>query len=64
MRTIRNETELERQKEIIEMWLHTPGIPPDARTQLLEMLSDVTKEMRNLMACHKSFLDDRTRLAS
>ena len=64
MRTLDRGVELERQKEIIEMWLHTPDIPADARTHLLEMLTDVNKEIHNLIACRKSLLDDRNRLAS
>ena len=56
--------ELQRQKEIIEVWLDTPGIPVDARIQLLEMLSEVNKEMHNLMTCPETLHDDRDRLAS
>ena len=36
--------ELRSQKEIIEQWLQTPGIPA-AHARLLEMLSEVKKEM-------------------
>jgi cell division FtsZ-interacting protein ZapD len=38
--------ELQRQKEIIEQWLQTPGIPSDAHAKLLDMLSEVNAEMR------------------
>jgi cell division FtsZ-interacting protein ZapD len=37
--------ELQRQKEIIEQWLQTPGIPTDAHAKLLDMLSEVNAEM-------------------
>lgn len=56
--------ELQRQKEIIERWLDTPGIPADAQTQLLEMLSDVNKEMQNLMTCRETLHDDRDSMVS
>ena len=35
--TSRRVSELQREKEIIELWLHTPGIPTDARQKLLEI---------------------------
>lgn len=38
--------ELQHQKEIIEQWLQTPGIPTDAHARLLDMLSEVNAEMR------------------
>ena len=38
--------ELQRQKEIIEQWLQTPGIPIDTHAKLLDMLSEVNAEMR------------------
>ena len=38
--------ELQRQKEIIEQWLLTPGIPTDAHAKLLEMLGEVNTEMQ------------------
>jgi len=34
--------------EVISQWLNTPGIPDDARDGLLEILSNVKKEMGNL----------------
>jgi len=37
---------LELQKEIIEQWLLTPGIPTDAHSKLLEMLCEVKTEMK------------------
>lgn len=40
--------ELERQKEIIELWLHTPGIPADAHARLSDMLTEVNQEMDRL----------------
>jgi hypothetical protein len=38
--------ELQHQKEIIEQWLQTPGLPADAHAKLLDMLSEVNVEMR------------------
>ena len=38
--------ELQRQKEIIEQWLLTPGVPTDAHAKLLEMLGEVNTEMQ------------------
>ena len=37
---------LELQKEIIEQWLLTPGIPTDAHSKLREMLGEVMTEMK------------------
>ena len=47
--------ELQRQKEIIQLWLDTTGIPADVHEQLLEMLIDVNKEISALLlstSCH------------
>ena len=41
--TSRRVSELQREKEIIELWWHTPGIPTDVRQKLLEMLAEVNK---------------------
>lgn len=37
--------ELQSQKEIIQRWLETPGIPTDAHQKLVEMLAEVNDEM-------------------
>ena len=37
---------LQLQKDIIEEWLLTPGIPTDAHLKLLEMLGEVETEMK------------------
>ena len=37
---------LQLQKEIIEEWLLTPGIPTDAHLKLLEMVGEVETEMK------------------
>jgi len=39
---------LQWQEELISQWLNTPGIPDDARDGLLEILSNVKKEMGDL----------------
>ena len=41
--------QLRRQKEIIEFWLHTPGIPTDACLKLADMLEEVNKELELLV---------------
>jgi hypothetical protein len=40
--------ELRWQQEVIERWLVTSSIPPDAREGLLELLKLVNQEMENL----------------
>ena len=64
MGTSRRGMELQRHKEIIEIWLHTPGIPADANSQLLEMLGNVNREIHILMGCRDDLIDDRGPLAS
>ena len=46
--TLPRSIELRWQEEMIDRWLNTPGVPDDARSGLLEMLSNVQKEMDNL----------------
>jgi len=46
--TLPRSVELRWQKEVIERWLHTPGVPEDAHAKLLEMLRDVKDEMNGL----------------
>jgi len=53
-------TELRTQKEIIEQWLNTPGVPVDAHSKLVEMLSEVNEEMSRLATSRKR-LDDTYR---
>ena len=45
--------ELRRQKEIIEQWLNTLGVPEDAHAKLLEMLDEVEEEMNDLATAQK-----------
>jgi hypothetical protein len=52
--TLPRSAELHCQKEIIEVWLNTADLPPDARTSLLEMPQSVNEEMNAL------HLDGRT----
>jgi hypothetical protein len=40
--------ELQRQQEIIELWLNTPSVPHDSGPGLLDMLSAVKEEVENL----------------
>jgi hypothetical protein len=46
--TLPRSAELNCQKEIIEVWLNTADLPPDARKSLLEMLQTVKEEMNGL----------------
>jgi hypothetical protein len=56
--------ELQWRREVIEKWLNTPSIPPDARTALLEMLKDVNEEVTRLEASSSHFDDLTNRQAS
>jgi len=47
--------ELQWRREVLEKWLNTPSIPPDARTALLEMLKDVNEEVARLEAASSHF---------
>jgi hypothetical protein len=46
--TLPKSTELNWQWEVIQRWLNTPGIPPDARDGLLAMQREVKEEMETL----------------
>jgi hypothetical protein len=48
--TLPRSAELQWQKEIIKLWLITASIPPDLRTELIELLSTVEKEMEELQS--------------
>jgi len=61
--TSRGIIELRRQKEIVEHWLNTPGLPADAQARLLEMLGEVNQEIDSVVTSPRSF-DDARRLAS
>jgi cell division FtsZ-interacting protein ZapD len=54
--------ELQRQKEIIERWLDTPGIPADARQKLVEMLAEVNGGISDVVVSGQSL--DGVRIAS
>lgn len=56
--------ELQRQKEIIEQWLNTPGIPADAHARLLEMLNEVNEETISLLTPCQRLKGTRRRLAT
>jgi hypothetical protein len=51
--TSRRVSELQREKEIIELWLRTPGIPTDARHKLLEMLAEANTELKVCLVSNK-----------
>jgi cell division FtsZ-interacting protein ZapD len=51
--------ELQRQKDIIEQWLNTPGIPVDAHAKLLQMLSEVNEEINSFVTSNKYFVEAR-----
>jgi hypothetical protein len=55
---------LQWQREVIEKWLDTPGIPLDARTGLVEMLRVVKEDIEKLEAARNHFHDHRNRHAS
>jgi hypothetical protein len=46
--TLPRSVELQWQREIIELWLSTPGIPADARTSLIDLLGTVREEIETL----------------
>jgi hypothetical protein len=46
--TLPRSVELRWQEDVIERWLHTPGVPADAHANLLEMLRELKDEMNNL----------------
>jgi hypothetical protein len=46
--TLSRSVELRWQEDVIERWLHTPGVPADAHANLLEMLRDVKDELNSL----------------
>ena len=54
--TLPRSAELQWQKEIIKLWLITASIPPDLRTELIELLSAVEKEMEELQSAGQNTL--------
>lgn len=62
--TSRKLMKLQRQKEIIEQWLQTPGIPTDAHAKLLEMLGEVSAEIMTRFATANNDHNDAHRLAT
>ena len=53
--TMPRSMELQWQREVIEKWLETPGIPLDARSGFLDMLQDVNEEMAKLEGASSHF---------
>ena len=52
--TLPRSAELHWQEDIIRLWLNTADIPPDARTELIEMLRRIKREMdelKNVLSC-------------
>jgi cell division FtsZ-interacting protein ZapD len=47
--TLPRSVELQWQREIIERWLSTPGVPADAREILFEELQEVNEEIVSLV---------------
>jgi hypothetical protein len=62
--TLPRSMNLQWQQEVIEKWLNTPGIPPDARAKLLEMLRVVKEEMERLETARNHFRERTDRQAS
>ena len=56
--TLSRSVELRWQEDVIERWLHTPGVPADARANLLEMLRDLKDEMNSLAPGTKEVHED------
>jgi len=52
--------ELQWQREVIEKWLSTPGVPLDARTGLLAMLEEVKEGMPRLESAGCYLTDTQT----
>ena len=53
--TLPRSVELCWQKDVIEQWLNTSGVPADAHAQLLEMLRDLKAEMDISAPAHLMF---------
>jgi len=47
--TLPRSVELQWQKEIIERWLNSPGVPGDAQRALLEELQEIEKQIDALL---------------
>jgi hypothetical protein len=62
--TLPRSVELQWQREVIEKWLDTPGIPLDARTGLVEMLRVVKEEREKLEAARNHSHGHTNRQAS
>ena len=62
--TLPRSVELGWQREVIEKWLNTPDIPPDAHARLVEMVRGVTEEIKKLEAARNHFQEHISRRAS
>ena len=47
--TLPKNIELQWQRETLERWLNSPGVPADAYEVLLQQLQEVKKEIENLV---------------
>ena len=62
--TLLRSVELCWQKDVIEQWLNTSGVPADARAQLLEMLRDLKAEMDISAPCTPDIHESGRRVAT
>jgi hypothetical protein len=62
--TLPRSVELCWQKDVIERWLNTSGVPADAHAQLLEMLRDLKAEMDISAPCTTDVPEFGKRVAS
>ena len=62
--TLPRSVELCWQKDVIERWLNTSGVPADAQAQLLEMLRDLKAEMDISPPCTTDVPKSKKRAAS
>ena len=62
--TLPRSLELQWQREVIERWLNTPGIPEDVCAELRMMLQEVREEMAELRSAGELSEKSSDRLAS
>jgi hypothetical protein len=62
--TLPRSVELCWQKNVIEQWLNTSGVPADAHAQLLKMLRDLEAEMDLSAPCTTDVPESGKRVAS
>lgn len=62
--TLPRSVELRWQQDVIERWLHTPGVSADAHANLLEMLRDLKDELNSVAPGTKEVHERGKRVAS